>query len=375
MNISCPEGKLTSNLDLNTKTSMEVVQGGSIGNVQLDMTKTSFKDDKESAKPSSNDVAPLSSTFLATIPIHQDIADATAKNRLKCGRKYRLIITLGGVLLVVTITALAIVLTKEDPVDPLSKAAPLLHLAPYQPFGEGLSPSRIIGKSPVEDSYPYMVLLLDELESSCGGSLIARDVILTMATCSTGYTLYGYLGAHDLNNGFDEGLAVTMEVPHPNYNGRSLANNDFMLLFLEGPSTAKTVKLNSYSSVPTVGQDVWTMGWGDTDMTNDFDSETTYDVSLSTVLNHIEVQVLSNKECDSSGGYIGDSYYAYSGEIADNMLCTKDDGQDACQGDGGGPLVIRGYNGDIQVGIILGGFGCAEEPFPGMYACVSEAYE
>jgi hypothetical protein len=71
-----------------------------------------------------------------------------------------------------------------------------------------------------------------------------------------------------------------MEVPHPNYNSiRDPPQNDFMLLFLEGPSNAKnviTVKLNAYASVPSVGQGVTVMGWGDTDISKDFDPDKTY---------------------------------------------------------------------------------------------------
>ncbi|KAL3809341.1 hypothetical protein ACHAXA_003230 [Cyclostephanos tholiformis] len=361
MNTNCPEEKLTSDLDLETKnmdeskTSMELVIQGVTGDgddMQHGETKTSPEDD-------------------------QDIEDATAKNGSKCGMKYRLI-ALGGVLLVATVTALSVVLVQpshnHDIEEKPSDAVPLPPLAAaYQP----MSPSRIIGGNEADEgSYPYMVYLSDD-SSLCGGSLIAKDVVLTAASCSSSSTYYAYLGVRDVNNGFDEAFTVTKEVLHPNYNGETaLVDNDFMLLFLDGPSAAKTVKLNSYASVPTIGQDVWTVGWGDTDIANDYDSDTTYDQSISPILNQIEVQVLSNEDCDSSGGYIGDNYFEYTGYITDNMLCAQDDGQDACQGDGGGPLVIRTCDGnDIQVGVISGGFGCAEVAFPGVYARVSEAYE
>jgi trypsin len=197
----------------------------------------------------------------------------------------------------------------------------------------------------------------------CGGTLIARDVILTAAHCGGMLLTYSAgLGGKDFNNDLYEVVAVTMELPHPNYNRENaIPDNDFMLLFLEGPSTAEnvmTVKLNSYASVPTVGQDVWATGWGDTDE----------------VLMQIEVQAVSNEACEASGAYIGESYLAFYGLITDNMLCAKDDGQDFCLGDGGGPLVINGYDGDIQVGVISASL-CATDPFPGVYARVNEEYE
>jgi secreted trypsin-like serine protease len=357
MNTNCPEEKLTSDLDLETKnmdeskTSMELVIQGVTGDgddMQHGETKTSPEDD-------------------------QDIEDATAKNGSKCGMKYRLI-ALGGVLLVATVTALSVVLVpKPKPLPDEIEPVPLTHLAAYEP----ISPSRIIGGSEAsKGDWPYVVFLLDELGYGCGGSLIAKDVVLTAASCSSSSTYYAFLGVVDINEPFDEAFTVTTEVLHPNYSGETaLGENNFMLLFLDGPSAAETVKLNSYASVPTVGQDVWTMGWGDTDIANDFDPDTTFDTSYSPVLNHIEVQVLSNEDCDSSGGYIGDNYFSYTGYITDDMLCAQDDGQGFCDGDVGGPLVIHSYDGDTQVGIASSGLGCAEEPFPNVYARVSEAYD
>lgn len=353
MNVACPEEKPTNNLDLETKTSMEIVHGESDGIVQPAQTKTSFEDDQDIA------------------------ADATTKNGSKCGTKYYRLIALGGVVLVAAITALSIVLApKSDIIEPVKK--PVIEVAPLPPHAafQAMPPTKLIGAQPADEgSYPYMVILADEdFRSVCGGSLIAKDVVLTAATCSPTY--YALLGLRDIEIGYQEALSVTTEVTHPNFNGEGLADNNFKLVFLEGASTAKTVKLNPYSSVPTVGQDVWTVGFGDTDITNDYDADTTSDVSFSSVLNHIEVQVLSNEDCDSSGGYFGGSYASYSGYITDSMLCAQDEGQDACDGDAGGPLVMRSCDGDdIQVGIVSAGLGCAEESFPGVYSRVSEAYD
>jgi len=356
---------------------MEVIQGGSGWNVQSTETKTSFDDGcVESTKPPQNnmeeiinngidDVAP-SSSFLANPPVHQDIAVAPTNNGVKCGMKNRFI-ALGGVLLVATISTVAIMLTKKDEhneidiqVDQQKKphTVPSPPLEQYQPLPKILSGSPATG-----NSWPYMATLISDNEHFCGGTLIAKDVILTAAQCGGMFsTYYAGLGGKDFNNDPFEVLAVTMELPHPNYNGENaIPENDFMLLFLEGPSTAdnvKTVKLNSYASVPTVGQDVWATGWGDTDE----------------VLMQIEVQVVSNEACEASGAYIGGGYLTYNDLITDNMLCAMDDGQDFCEGDEGGPLVINGCDGDIQVGVVSFSL-CATDPFPGVYARVSEAHD
>jgi secreted trypsin-like serine protease len=226
---------------------------------------------------------------------------------------------------------------------------------------------RIIGGyEAVEDRYSYAVSLQGPLGHFCGGSLIARDVILTAAHCQ-GMAQSAVLGRHDLDEYFDgEVFAIRAELPHPEYN-EILHNNDFMLIFLEGHSTAEDivpVRLNSDPSVPAAGRDVTVVGWGDTDISEVED--------MSDVLMKVVVSVVPNDECDAVEG----SGYTYRGQITKSMLCAWADGRDSCQGDSGGALVIRGGSGrsDVQVGIVSWGAGCAFKRFPGIYARVSQAY-
>ena len=396
MKMAQTQGNLIGNLDLETKTvihddsvesdkpsqnNMEGIQRGSHAIAPSSGNKISFDEDSvEPAKPSQNHVEEIIQDVG-----HQDIAVSTSNNGVNCGMKYRLI-TLGGVLLVAAISALSVVLPKSKKPHPLEDEEVLMSPPlPYQPYEDWISASRIMnGEEAIEDSYPYVVSLKSTFNGKhlCGGSLIARDVVLTAAHCQVGLSYYVVLGRHDHNDGDGEELFVWEEVPHPNYNKLNfLVDNDFMLIFLETPSTDEnvmTVKLNADASVPFVGQDVWAMGWGDTDITNDFDMLTDDDVDMSDVLMTIEVQVVSNEECEASEVSIGGgNSVTYVGEITDNMLCAQDSGQDqdSCQGDSGGPLVIRDYDGDVQVGVVSGGIGCALEEFPGVYARVSEAYE
>jgi trypsin len=203
-----------------------------------------------------------------------------------------------------------------------------------------------------------------------------------------GATDYAVLGEHDIevvNDGDGEVFAVREVILHPDYSQMlmsmyGLADNDFMLVFLEGASASDdviTVKLNSDTSLPIVGQSVTVMGWGDTDISDDFDDETPNDVETSTVLMNVDVSVISNEECDASEGYIDGTYATYSGRITANMLCAISNGKDSCQGDSGGPMVIKGADGpaDVQVGVVSWAYGCAIDQFPGVYARVSRAYD
>lgn len=62
--------------------------------------------------------------------------------------------------------------------------------------------------------------------------------------------------------------------------------------------------------------------------------------------------------------------------INDNMMCAQDMDsevidEDTCVGDSGGPMVLRDYdsNGDLQVGVVSWGIGCASQTFPVSCAC------
>ena len=149
---------------------------------------------------------------------------------------------------------------------------------------------RIIGGSEaVEDRYSYAVLLQDKQGPFCGGSLIAKDVVLTAAHCQ-GAPFDVLIGRHDLDDRDGQIIGIKKQMPHPSYNDRN-TDNDFMLVFLQKAATANVdlVKVNSVASRPSVGNKVTVMGWGDTDIR---DSVT----KLSDALQMTQVNVISNNE-------------------------------------------------------------------------------
>jgi len=240
-------------------------------------------------------------------------------------------------------------------------------------FERELGDSRIIGGDEAnEDRFSYAVSLADDIGHFCGGSLIAKDVILTAAHCQGGsYNIV--LGRHDVDDNDGEVIGMKNEVPHPDYNSGT-TDSDFMLVFLDSAVTATNVdlvKLNKDSNVPSIGSSVTVMGWGDTDIRDDVSK-------LSDVLMNVDVNVISNNECDASEGTVDGYYDTYENQITNNMLCARvvGGGEDSCQGDSGGPLVVKGANAgqDVQVGVVSWGIGCASEHFPGVYARVSRSY-
>jgi trypsin len=343
------------------QSNIEVPQAEAGNTDKSSSTKSTPKGNLEGSNQYEN---PSSSPSVG-LPVQHDsaVVSTVSNTRVNC-RKYGYAITLVGVVLIAAV-ALAVAL-KPPPPSPL-----LPPLSPYQPYVEV---SRIIdltsdGSEAEEDRYPYIASLKwQDGKHCCGGSLIAKDVILTAGHCLPCFdnNPYVVLGRHNHNDDDGEEIDVREMMLHPNYEEFYIGNigpfpdNDFLLVFLEDPSTAtnvRTVKLNSIASVPDEGQDVLAMGWGDTDPRYDLNPFTNDDVKFSDALMDITLQVVSSEECWDSGGR------------TENMLCAKDEGQDACQGDSGGPLVVNDNDEDVQVGVISFGVGCARINMP---ACMLE---
>jgi len=236
--------------------------------------------------------------------------------------------------------------------------------------------SRIIGgQEAVEDRYSYSVSLHGSRGHFCGGSLIAKDMVLTAAHCVSSdgdEDIDVVIGRHDFGDNDGDVVGCNKSKRHPNYKS-STDENDFALLYLVRPTTAnvKLVKLNNQANFPPVGATAFTMGWGDTDARDD-------KMTLPDELRVVALQVISNNECRNAEGSVGGYSDSYEDYIFDEMLCTFTNNKDACQGDSGGPLVIRGNDpngaGDVQVGIVSWGIGCATKVFPGVFSRVSSAY-
>ena len=223
-------------------------------------------------------------------------------------------------------------------------------------------PIIIGGKDSEKGRYKYVVSLINSGGFHvCGGSLIARDLILTAAHCN-GYFVKVQIGRYDTSDKSEtfEVFDVNGKIVHESYDAR-LLRNDFMVVRINGLSSNPVVVLNEDEQVPEV---LTVVGWGVQDVNGE---------PYQGPLQETQVKYVPNSKCNMSAGYINGVYYTYYGIIRDNMLCAGAPSTDACSGDSGGPLLIKGSNAseDIQVGIVSWGFGCAYPDFPGVYARVS----
>lgn len=115
------------------------------------------------------------------------------------------------------------------------------------------------------------------------------------------------------------------------------------------PAGVATIGMPVQSAGTAVGTNARVSGWG----------ATSEGGPGSATLLAVYKPVVSNAACNA----------AYNGGITDGMICAgvPEGGRDACQGDSGGPLTA----GNIVIGIVSWGQGCARPNFFGVYARVA----
>ena len=271
--------------------------------------------------------------------------------------------------------------------------------------------NRIIGGGVAEvGRYPYLASLTKERAHTCGGTLIADDMVLSAAHCGGHFNGIdvGRQNVKDKSEVFER-FNIEKSFIHPGYTDATGSfDNDFMLVKLYGWSMDSILaNINSDPSVPTSEEELYVTGWG---VVNTETKE------VAGELEEVSVNYMSNVECKAKKGWV-EGYtqkYTLENQITTNMMCALDEGEDACQGDSGGPLIQKKGSAalDRQVGVVSWGLGkslasaststlwatpwcvlivtaytityscyvfqlpgCADPVFPGMYARVSSQYQ
>ena len=256
------------------------------------------------------------------------------------------------------------------------------------------------GEEAPADAFPWQVLLIrtaywppysskvKEWDSTCGGSLISDQWILTAAHCVDGEDFKN--GAHELfvhvgSNKYAQGKRFNVRAQdiyvHEDYD--SQGNNpvhDIALVRLSTPvvfdefdGRAAKVELSD-----TDNDELWAApeseatvsGFGRYNLDpKDPANQGKISEDVSQVLRFVTVEMKSLESCKRN--------YGRGHKITDKMLCAgrTDGGKDSCQGDSGGPLVVTsGFGEDrkfVQVGVVSWGRGCALPKFFGVYTRVS----
>jgi trypsin len=224
---------------------------------------------------------------------------------------------------------------------------------------------RIVGGYVAPDGmYPFFVQ-----GQGCGGTLVARDVVLSAAHCAdafSGTVIVGNTRYNVVTDNAQERTILSDMYTHPQFDINTMVY-DYMLFKIEAVTEPGIVpaSLNADASNPTDGQVLTVVGFGTTQEGGD----------MSDLLQHVLLQAVSTDECERQLESQLDDDDLLSGTTTtlvrdDVMLCAgiNEGGYDSCQGDSGGPLL----DSDQQVvGIVSWGFGCAQPDSPGVYSRVS----
>ncbi|NXE27876.1 TMPS5 protease, partial [Ardeotis kori] len=234
----------------------------------------------------------------------------------------------------------------------------------------GLRPGavRVVGGVDVPPGrWPWQVSLYRGSQHHCGGSVLAREWIVTAAHCvhsyrwlrASAWLVFAGVITHGAIKQ-EAGLPVEKIISHPLYNDNSL-DYDIALLKLQAPlnfsDAIRAVCLPPSQQDLLPGTRCWVSGWGYTSPGQ---------AQVSETLKEALVPLIGTKRCNGS--------CVYAGELTARMLCAGHlRGKiDACQGDSGGPLVCRDKSTWRLVGIVSWGQGCAQPGRPGVYTNVAQ---
>ncbi|PNF34708.1 hypothetical protein B7P43_G05488 [Cryptotermes secundus] len=231
---------------------------------------------------------------------------------------------------------------------------------------------RVVGG---EDGEPaewcWQVALINSLNQYlCGGALIGTQWVLTAAHCVTnivrsGDAIYVRVGDHDLTRKYGSPGAQTLRVAttyiHHNHNSQTL-DNDIALLKLHGQAELKDgvclVCLPARGVSQAAGKRCTVTGYG-------YMGEAG---PIPLRVREAEIPIVSDAECIRKINAVTEKIFILP---ASSFCAGGEEGNDACQGDGGGPLVCQDDGFYELAGLVSWGFGCGRVDVPGVYVKVS----
>ncbi|XP_063243651.1 phenoloxidase-activating factor 2-like isoform X2 [Bacillus rossius redtenbacheri] len=224
--------------------------------------------------------------------------------------------------------------------------------------------------------WPWHAAILEKQDDLyvCGASLVDESWVLTAAHCVDSYVvskaespLKVRLGEYNVTTNHEslrhEEYGVSAVVAHPRYDNATLIH-DVALLRLRHPAKKRpnidVVCLASHTDWSLNTSCVVT-GWG----------RSTEGAPHSVVLKEVPLPLWNNSNCQVAlRKQFGDTYI-----LPESTICAGTEGRDACDGDGGGPLVCERRGQWYQVGIVSYGIGCGRPGTPGVYTRVATYHQ
>lgn len=176
----------------------------------------------------------------------------------------------------------------------------------------------------------------------CGAVLIGSRFVLTAAHCEGAADSF-VIGPRISPRMGLASVAYQDYWVHPNYDDLRF-DSDIMVYYLEEPVTNVPYLRLERTPVTTVGERMTVIGFGDTRASD------TGRLFLSDILMEAEVAYVDSDTC---------AVAHQTDPVTDDMLCASEANTDACYGDSGGPLILKGDTvvQDTMVGIVSWGRG------------------
>jgi len=223
--------------------------------------------------------------------------------------------------------------------------------------------------------YPWHAAVLEKPQDLyvCGASLLDESWVVTAAHCVDDYVtsknvstlLKVRLGEYDVSVTTEqlpyEELDVSHVMVHPQFNNLSLANDIALLRFVRPARRRSHIDV---ACMPHPGQieeiegtRCIVTGWG----------RKSEDSAHSVILKEIEVPLWNHAKCQAAlRTQFGPNFV-----LPETSICAGAEGRDACDGDGGGPLVCVKDGQWFQMGVVSFGIGCGRTNLPGVYTRLS----
>ncbi|XP_030380376.1 protein masquerade [Scaptodrosophila lebanonensis] len=232
--------------------------------------------------------------------------------------------------------------------------------------------ARVVGGEDGENGeWCWQVALINSLNQYlCGAALIGTQWVLTAAHCVTnivrsGDAIYVRVGDYDLTRKYGSPGAQTLRVAttyiHHNHNSQTL-DNDIALLKLHGQAELRDgvclVCLPARGVNHAAGKRCTVTGYG-------YMGEAG---PIPLRVREAEIPIVSDTECIRKVNAVTEKIFILP---ASSFCAGGEEGHDACQGDGGGPLVCQDDGFFELAGLVSWGFGCGRVDVPGVYVKVS----
>ncbi|XP_055545332.1 phenoloxidase-activating factor 3-like [Wyeomyia smithii] len=259
----------------------------------------------------------------------------------------------------------------NPPLFDRSKALAMLNMATC---GRTTEDKISFGRTAKVFQYPWMALLLnDERDVKCGGTLIAESYVLTAAHCDRDVALVR-LGENNISKPIDcndledcadppQDIQISKFIKHPLYSA-SKKKNDIAIIKLAKPailsSSVKTICLpiDPLHRHP-LPKSMIVSGWGNTE-----------NGSTSDVLQFASLSLFPTERCARIISRMNDAI-----KLSDeSQFCAGGRNKiDNCSGDSGGPLQSLSWQSvAVQYGIVSFGINsCGVQNAPGVYTNVS----